>query len=263
MKDIRVRDFESAAWYRNAPHSRYARAAPCRAKKKEHSVQNKWNWNDDWCQPRRFIRFHRSSWGIPIWILIWFWLSFWFPPLPLVWTFARTVLGLLSFFYYHRLWNNFCFPLFFCFVSMTIRNGRDKVAPSNIYRHSLTKMVGSSAIAPWTFLGVFWKIFCHPLKKKLKKKKKKRKTQPVESSQCQSANIVPVSRLSFTPADTSGDCFTIICLFCVNLFTRCAKRSRAISSSVSLTFELQKKRIRVSLIGSTNDHVFTQSVSSS
>ena len=146
---------------------------------------------------------------------------------------------------------------------MTIRNGRDKVAPSNIYRHSLTKMVGSSAIAPWTFLGVFWKIFCHPLKKKLKKKKKKRKTQPVESSQCQSANIVPVSRLSFTPADTSGDCFTIICLFCVNLFTRCAKRSRAISSSVSLTFELQKKRIRVSLIGSTNDHVFTQSVSSS
>jgi homoserine trans-succinylase len=36
MKDIRVRDFESAAWYRNAPHSRYARAVPCRAKKKEH-----------------------------------------------------------------------------------------------------------------------------------------------------------------------------------------------------------------------------------
>ena len=64
----------------------------------------------------------------------------------------------------------FLFSSFFCFVSMTIRNGRDKVAPSNIYRHSLTKMVGSSAIAPWTFLGVFWKIFCHPLKKKIKKK---------------------------------------------------------------------------------------------
>jgi hypothetical protein len=112
-------------------------------------------------------------------------------------------------------------------VSMTIRNGRDKVAPSNIYRHSLTKMVGSTAIAPWTFLGVFLKIFCHPPRKKHKKKNKKEKpASRVESSQCQSANIVPVSRLSFTPADTSGDCFTIIiCLFLREfLHTVCSKK---------------------------------------
>jgi hypothetical protein len=111
-------------------------------------------------------------------------------------------------------------------VSMTIRNGRDKVAPSNIYRHSLTKMVGSTAIAPWTFLGVFLKIFCHPPWKKHKKKTKK-KNQPVESSPVSASLQISCQFLGCRSRRQTQVVIVSLLLFVffyVNFFTRCAQR---------------------------------------